>query len=103
VPFNTFELTLPPGKYSALAANVNLCAATKLVTVKKRVTVRKHGRTTHPLRNVKQRVAQSLLMPTEFTGQNGAQLHQNTKIAVTGCPKAKVKTKANKHTKPRHH
>jgi hypothetical protein len=25
VPFNTFELTLPQGKYSALAANANLC------------------------------------------------------------------------------
>jgi hypothetical protein len=86
VPFTTFELTLPQGKYSALAANVNLCSATKPVTVKKRVTVHKHGRTTHPLRSLKRRVAQSLLMPTEFTGQNGAQLNQNTKIAVTGCP-----------------
>jgi hypothetical protein len=26
-------------------------------------------------------------MPTEFTAQNGAELHQSTKIAVTGCPK----------------
>jgi uncharacterized repeat protein (TIGR01451 family) len=87
-PFDTFELALPQGKYSALAANVNLCAATTLTTIKKRVTVRRHGRTTHPLRNIKQRIAQSLLMPTEFTAQNGAQLHQNTKITVTGCPKA---------------
>jgi hypothetical protein len=30
VPFNTFELTLPQGKYSALAANGNLCKS-KLV------------------------------------------------------------------------
>jgi hypothetical protein len=35
-------------------------------------------------------------MPTEFTGQNGAQLHQNTKIAVTGCPKAKIVKKTGK-------
>jgi hypothetical protein len=97
-PFNTFELTLPQGKFSALAANVNLCSATKLVTVKKRVTVRKHGRTTHPIRNVKQRAPQTLLMPTEFTGQNGAQVTQSTKIAVTGCPKAK-KTKNHAKSK----
>jgi hypothetical protein len=32
-------------------------------------------------------------MPTEFMAQNGAQLHQNTKIAVTGCPKAKKTNK----------
>ena len=35
-------------------------------------------------------------MPTEFLAQNGAELHQTTKIAVTGCPKVK---KAAKHTK----
>jgi hypothetical protein len=102
VPFNTFELTLPQGKFSALAANANLCATTKLVTVKRRVTVRKHGHTTHPLRNVKQRVTQSLLMPTEFTGQNGAQLKQNTKINVTGCTKAS-KPKQAKHKRKRKH
>ena len=28
MPFNTFELTLPEGKYSALAANSNLCQST---------------------------------------------------------------------------
>ena len=30
-----------------------------------------------------------LVMPTTFVGQNGAVIHQNTKIAVTGCGKAK--------------
>jgi hypothetical protein len=30
-----------------------------------------------------------LAMPTEFVAQNGAVIHQSTKIAVTGCPKAK--------------
>jgi hypothetical protein len=36
-------------------------------------------------------------MPTEFVGQNGVKITQNTKIAVTGCPKAKKAThkKAN--------
>jgi hypothetical protein len=54
VPFQTFELTLPQGPHSALAANVNLCM-------------------------------QTLSMPTEFTGQNGAQLKQKTPIEVEGC------------------
>jgi hypothetical protein len=30
-----------------------------------------------------------LIMPTEMVGQNGMLLDQSTKIAVTGCPKAK--------------
>ena len=62
VPVGTFELTLPEGKYSALAANGNLCKST-------------------------------LKMPTAFTAQNGAVIHQSTPISVTGCPKAKKKKK----------
>ena len=31
----------------------------------------------------------SLVMPTEFVAQNGAVIHQRTKLVVTGCPKAK--------------
>jgi hypothetical protein len=58
VPVGTFELTLPEGPYSALAANGNLC---------------KH----------------KLTMPTEFLAQNGALVKTTTKIARTGCPKAK--------------
>jgi hypothetical protein len=34
-----------------------------------------------------------LAMPTEFVGQNGALIQTTTKIAVTGCPKAKHKAK----------
>ncbi len=37
-----------------------------------------------------------LAMPTEFTAQDGAVIDQSTKIAVTGCPKAK---KSSKHRK----
>ena len=45
-----------------------------------------------------------LVMPTEFLAQNGAQIKQNTKIAVTGCPKAaKVKAKKHKKAKSKHH
>ena len=70
VPVGSFELRLPQGPYSALAANGNLCKS-------------------------------KLTMPTEFVGQNGAKLDQNTKIAVTGCPKAKKagKTKARSKKK----
>ncbi len=68
VPVGTFELTLPQGPFSALAANRNLCTG------------------------------KALTMPTEFLAQNGAEIRQSTKIAVTGCPKhrAKAKRKARK-------
>jgi hypothetical protein len=61
-PVNTFELTLPQGPYSALAANANLCTT-------------------------------KLNMPTSFTAQNGAEIHQTTKITTTNCPKPKPKHK----------
>jgi hypothetical protein len=68
-PVGSFELTLPQGKYSALAANGNLCKS-------------------------------KLAMPTQFDAQNGAVIHQSTKISVTGCPKAKARgEKAGKHRK----
>lgn len=62
VPVNTFELYLPEGKYSALAANGNLCNSQS-----------------------------KLKMPTEFVAQNGAVMKQSTKITVTGCGKIKQK------------
>jgi hypothetical protein len=63
-PVGSFELTLPQGPYSALAANGNLCKA-------------------------------KLVMPTQFDAQNGAVVHQSTKISVTGCPKVKKAKKAH--------
>jgi hypothetical protein len=68
VPIASFELVLPKGPFSALAANGNPCKT-------------------------------ALKMPTEFVAQNGAELSQQTKIAVTGCPKAK---KTKHKTKGRH-
>ncbi len=37
-----------------------------------------------------------LTMPTELVAQNGAVLRETTKIAVTGCPKVKALTRAQK-------
>ncbi len=39
----------------------------------------------------------TLLMPTELVGQNGLVITQSTKIAVTGCTKAKKATHKTKH------
>jgi hypothetical protein len=58
VPVGTFELYLPRGRYSALAANGNLCQA---------------------------KTRAKLVMPTEMRAQNGALMKQSTKIVVTGC------------------
>jgi hypothetical protein len=72
-PIGSFELSLPEGPHSGLAANL-------------------------PSKAKGSFCGQSLVMPTTLTGQNGAVIKQSTKIAVTGCPKAKPKKK----TKPKH-
>ncbi len=87
-PFSSFELVLPQGPFSALAANGNLCALTTTKTVKKKVTVRVKGRKKTETRKVKEIQAASLSMPTEFVAQNGAVIKQTTLIGVTGCVKA---------------
>jgi hypothetical protein len=69
VPVGTFELTLPQGKYSALAANGNLCTTKKLT------------------------------MPTSFVAQNGAVIHTTTPIVPTGCAKHKAKKAKHKTKK----
>jgi hypothetical protein len=100
-PFSTFELVLPKGKFSALATNTNICKPTKTETVKKKVSVKRHGKTVKVTKNVSERVAAPLEMPTEIIAQNGAEIHETTKIAVEGCPKAKPAKKkpAKKHKK----
>jgi hypothetical protein len=99
VPISSFELYLPQGPHSALAANGNLCSLTKTVTVKKKVTVRIKGNKKTETRNVKTTVAGSLTMPTAFLAQNGATINQSTKITVTGCAKAVKAKKARKARK----
>ncbi len=72
VPLSSFELKLPTGKYSILGANLPPSANYSLC-------------------------GQSLTMPTAITGQNGTPIKQNTKIAVTGCPKVKKASKKKAH------
>lgn len=99
VPVGTFELTLPEGPFSALAAPGGLCSVTKTVIRNKKVTVKsKNGRKKNLTRKVKVQVAGSLVMPTAFTAQNGMAIHQNTPIEVTGCVASKAKKKT-KHKK----
>ena len=101
-PVTSFEITLPEGPYSALAANGNLCAPTKTVTTKKTVKKKVHGKTKKVVKKTTKQVAESLTMPTAFVGQNGAEIHESTPVSVTGCPKAvpakraKTKKKARK-------
>jgi hypothetical protein len=73
-PIDTFELKLPEGPHSGLTAVLPAKAKGNLCGT-------------------------SLVMPTTLTGQNGAQIKQSTKIAVTGCGKAKPKKKKAKHHK----
>jgi hypothetical protein len=102
-PFSSFELTLPTGKFSALAAITNVCKPVKTETVKKKVKVKRHGKTVKVTKKVSETVAAPLLMPTEMVAQNGAVLTQSTKIAVTGCkvtkPAKKKKAKAKRKAK----
>jgi hypothetical protein len=86
-PVTSFELTLPQGPNSALAATGNLCALTKTVLVKHKIKIRTNGHTHTTTRKIRQTIAGSLTMPTAFTAQNGMTIKQTTPIAVTGCAK----------------
>jgi hypothetical protein len=92
VPVGTFELKLPQGPYSALAANTNLCSITRSITQRKRVVTKIRGRKRTVVKTVHKSVPGILAMPTVFTAQNGAVIHQSTLIAVTGCKKQKAKS-----------
>lgn len=88
-PISSFEAVFPEGPHSVLAAVGDLCARTKIVTVIKRVTSRVHGHIGHVIVKRTHAVAQPLLAPTTIIGQNGAQITQNTKLAITGCAAAR--------------
>ena len=70
-PITSFEASLPEGPDSALAGLTpkGVCGST------------------------------SLSMPTTIVGQNGAQVKQTTKVAITGCPKKKHKKPTKTKTK----
>jgi hypothetical protein len=72
VPVGTFELTLPQGKFSALAANGNLCTTKKLA------------------------------MPTSFVAQNGVVINTSTPIVPTGCAKHAKTKKAKHRSGHKH-
>jgi hypothetical protein len=93
-PVGDFQLTLPQGKYSALAATANLCKLTRVITTKKRITVKVNGHSKTILHKTRQTLPAKLLMPTSFIAQNGTKLKQNTPITVTGCARAKKARKA---------
>jgi hypothetical protein len=90
VPVTTFELYLPQGPYSALAANTNLCALTT-TTVKRNVTRHIKGHTVHRTLTTHVKKPSGLVMPTEMIAQNGATIHQNTPITITNCTAGKAK------------
>jgi len=73
VPVGSFELYLPEGRYSSLAANTNLC-----------------------------KVKGGLRMPTEFVSQDNTVIRQSTPIAITGCPKATKARKARRARRAAH-
>jgi hypothetical protein len=95
-PISSFQTNLPEGPHSALTTNGDLCAPTKTVTVPKRVTVHRHGKVEHITKTAKKTVPEPLVLPTALTAQNGAVITQNTKIAVTGCPKPRSRAKTDR-------
>jgi hypothetical protein len=94
-PVETFELLLPEGPHSALAANTNLCKPTKTIT--QHITSHTHGHTTH--KTITKTITEPLNIPTKLTAQNGLTLTQTTKITVTNCPTPKTTKKATKTKK----
>jgi hypothetical protein len=73
VPFESIEVKVPAGPNSEFGANL---------------PGEKHNF-----------CGQKLIMPTLFKAQNGLEIHQNTKVSVTGCKKAKKHRKHRKHRK----
>ena len=70
-PFTSFELTLPEGKSSALAANL-------------------------PAKDNGSFCGQTLAIPTAFVAQNGTEIHESTPISVAGCAKLKTPRRAQR-------
>jgi hypothetical protein len=98
-PFESVEVNIPTGPYSEFAANGNLCKETKTIVVKTKETRTIKGHKQTITRNTKRTQAVGLTMPTAFVAQNGAEIHQDTPITVTGCSKAKDTPSKKKQNK----
>jgi hypothetical protein len=78
VPFESIEVIVPQGPFSEFGSNL-------------------------PAKAKNSFCGQKLVMPTFFKAQNGLEFKQNTKVGVTGCPKAKKKKRHKAHRAHRHH
>jgi hypothetical protein len=76
VPFESIEVNIPTGPYSEFGANL-------------------------PAKAKGSFCGQKLVMPTRFKAQNGLEIHQNTKITVTGCRKPRTAHNTRKARKAR--
>ncbi|HXC46320.1 MAG TPA: hypothetical protein VNU24_06910 [Solirubrobacteraceae bacterium] len=88
LPIGSLELYLPSGAHSLLSAGGSLCAPSRTAMSRRDVLAIVHGRAVRRVVKVPKPARAGLLMPTELLAQNGAVVHQSTKIEVSGCTAA---------------
>ena len=96
-PVGDFQLTIPQGKYSALAATANLCKLTRVIHVKQKEIRDVKGQRRRVTIKTSKRIPAKLVHADHLhRAKRRRRSTQNTPISVTGCPKAKL---AKKHKK----